>query len=278
MTIVERLCAPSHDVLLARAVAGPHGDTAVPERLRSQLVARLAASLGGDRRRHRIDAFVAELGPSRFDAPFVWSARAARRPIGTPVARLVAAGTMPDALSAAGPEIERLCDRSHRGLLRRGALGAWLEAAPTAVRSLCAVEAATWAERLLRLVEPAHPGTVAVGVPDAWFDVPGTTITLQGRLDAALRGGDGERLGLLRVRDGLPGAHAPEGLLVDALVAALGGLRPSRMVGAWPDAGLCLLVDVDEEAVRQAARLVLRCAETIATAPVQASGYVPVAA
>jgi hypothetical protein len=132
------------------------------------------------------------------------------------------------------------------------------------VRSLCAVEAATLAERLLRLVEPSHDGAVAVGIPDAWFDVPGTTITLQGRLDAALYRGAGEPLGLLRVRDGVPSEKAGDGLVVDALVAALAGRRPARMVGAWPDAGLCLLIDFDDEAVRRAARLVLSCADAIA--------------
>jgi hypothetical protein len=264
VTAIERLCAPARDVLCARGTDGPADHGAISTRLRGRLVARLAGCLGEDLRRHRVDAFVAELGPARFDAPFTWSARAARRPIGTSVVRLVAAGAMPDALSAAVSEIERLCDRAQRGLVRRGALGAWLAAAPSAVRSLCAVEAATWAERLLRLVEPSHDGAVAVGIPDAWFDVPGTTITLQGRLDAALYRGAGEPLGLLRVRDGVPSEKAGDGLVVDALVAALAGRRPARMVGAWPDAGLCLLIDFDDEAVRRAARLVLSCADAIA--------------
>ena len=278
MTVVERLCAPTRGALLARAVAGPRDATCVPAGVRSQLVARLAARLAGDRRRHRVDSFAAELGPARFDAPFAWSARVARRPIGTSVAGLVAAGAMPDALSAAAFEIERLCDRAHRGLLRRGALGAWLDAAPGAVRSLCAVEAATWAERLLRLVEPGPDGAIAVGIPDAWFEVPGTTVTLQGRLDATLRGVDAGSLALLRVRDGVPAASAPDGLVVDALVASLGGQRPTRMVGAWPDAGLCLLVDFDDEAMRQAARLVLTCADAIAASAAPATGVEAIAA
>jgi hypothetical protein len=264
VTVVERLCAPTCDVLLARASSGSRDHDVVSARLRSQLAARLADSLGADRRRHRLDAFAAELGPARFDAPFAWSARAARRPIGTSVARDVAVGAMPDALSAAASEIERLCDRAHRGLTRRGALGAWLAAAPSATRALCAVEASTWAERLVRLVEPTHDGSVAVGIPDAWFEVPGTTITLQGRLDAALRPAEGAHLGLLRVRDGLPGARAADGLVVDALVAALAGRCPTRMLGAWPDAGLCLVVDFDDEAARRAARLLLACADALA--------------
>jgi len=262
---VQRLCAPSREVLLACATAAPREDVEVPARLRNQLVARLTVSLGTDRRRHRLDAFGVEHGPARFDAPFAWSARAARRTIGTGAARLVAAGVASHPHSAAACEIERLSDRAQRGLARRGALGTWLAAAPSSVRALCATEAATWAERLLRLVEPQHAdGTAAVGVADAWFEVPGSTVTLQGRLDAALFGSPGQPAGRLRIRDGLPGARAIDGLVVDAFVAALAGERTARIIGAWPDAGLCLVVDVDDEAQRHAARLLVSCADALA--------------
>jgi hypothetical protein len=265
VTVLERLRAPSGAELFDRATAGPCDGARVPARLRSRLVERLAGTLGTDGARHRLDAFVAEHGPVRFDEPFAWSARVARRPIGTAVVREVAAGAIPDALSAATSEIDRLADRAVRGLTRRGALGAWLADAPTPVRAICAVEAATWAERLLRLVEPSGDGSVAVGIPDAWFEVPGTSITLHGRLDAALRR-PGAPMALLRVRDGLPGAGARDGLVVDALVAALASEGPSRMLGAWPDAGLCLVIDVDDEALRHAARLLAACAVDLAAA------------
>jgi len=265
VTLMERLCAPSPEALLERATRARDDDPAVTARLRGQLVARLAKSLGADRRRHRVDAFVVEHGPTRFDAPFAWSARAARRPIGTPAARQVASGAMSNPICAAAAEIDRLCDRSNRGLVRRGSLGAWLSAAPGTVRSLCVVEAATWSERLLRFVDPVHAERrVEIGIPDAWFDVPGTSITLQGRLDAAWRPASGAPLALLRVRDGLPGARSADGLVVDALVASLAGECPARMIGAWPDAGLCLVVDFDDEAARRAARLLLSCADALA--------------
>ena len=112
-------------------------------------------------------------------------------------------------------------------------------------------------------VKTGSDGTI-VGIPDAWFEVPGTSITLQGRRDAEMGCHRGSPLALLRVRDGLTGARAVDGLLVDALVATLEGRGPARIVGAWPDAGLDLIVEFDEEAVRQAARVLISCADAIA--------------
>jgi hypothetical protein len=253
-------------------------------RLRSALSTRLRAILprrGGPR--HRIDGYVVEKGAPSFTGPFLWNARAARRVLGTPAARAVASGVAGDPLTAAASEVDRLATRSVRPGARPGGLALWLASAPEVVRSLCALEAAGWATSLLGCVETSSPlGSVAVGIPDAWFEVPGAPVTLHGRRDAAVGAPSGAdcRLSLLRLRDGLPGPRAVEGLALDGLVDALSAPErplPARVVGVWPDAGVTLVVAFDGDVARAAAREVLVAAERLAR-PLQTLDSVPEAA
>jgi len=277
----RRLLAPSAATLVEVLTAGCDEADPLGDRLRAQLVARLSAvapSLRGARR--RLDAYSVERESAGFSTPFSWGTRAARRPIGTAAARSTAQGQSPDVLRAANAEVERLCDRAARGLTRPGSLGTWLASEPASVRSLCALEAATWAAGLLALVVPREAaGTpeVSVGVADAWFEVPGTGLTLVGRRDAVAT--SGPRASILRLRDGLPGARCVDGLLVDGLIEALGAPTrplPARVVGAWPDAGLCVVVEFDDEGARGAARALLGAAGRLA--PALKGGKVAVAA
>jgi hypothetical protein len=265
VSTVRRLQVPTPSDLVDLLTAPGSESPVELGRLVDAIAARLAKT--HPTRPRRIDAFVAEFGAARFTTAFHWSARAARRPLGTAALRRVAAGTSRDLLRAAHEEMETLCDRAQRGLARRGALGTWLAAAPTEVRALCAAEAATWAWGLCHLVDlHAHADRVAVGVPDAWFDVPRARTTLHGRRDATGTGVAAS--GVLRLRDGAPGARALDGLLVDALVAAMAGrvpMTPARVVGAWPDAGIVLCVELDDVALRHAARLVVTCGSSLTT-------------
>jgi hypothetical protein len=280
MSVVRRLHAPSAAHLVELLSAPAEAPRADAPRFEMQglveiLVRRLAAAPSGPT---RIDAYTTEHGPARFATPFRWSARTARRPLGTGALRRLSAGTSTGVLDAAHEEIEATCDRAERGLARRGALGTWLAAAPREVRAACATEAATWATGLCHLVDwNANAARLTVGIPDAWFDVPGARTTLHGRRDAAsVRTAAGAH-GVLRLRDGAPGERAVEGLLVDGLVAAMAspkshgteGSMPTRVIGAWPDTGSVLVVDLDVEHVREAARAIVRCA---AAAPARSPG------
>ncbi len=269
MSAVRRLHAPS-PACLVDLLCTPTGEPpAGVQRLVELLVARLGTAPRPASGTTTIDAFVAEHGPARFATPFRWSARTARRPLGTGALRRLAAGTSVGVLAAAPEEVDASCDRAQRGLARRGALGTWLASAPREVRAVCAAEAATWATGLCHLVDwEATADRIAIGIPDAWFGVPGAPVTLHGRRDAASLHGATETPGLLRLRDGAPGERAVEGLLVDGLVAAMSrpssagpaGSMPSRVIGAWPDAGCVLLVDLDAEHLRHAARSIVQCA------------------
>ncbi|HEV3328777.1 MAG TPA: hypothetical protein VGZ33_05220 [Acidimicrobiales bacterium] len=256
--LVDLLCTPTDEPPAAGV-----------QRLVELVVARLGSAPRTSSGTTTIDAFVAEHGPARFAAPFRWSARTARRPLGPGALRRLAAGTSVGVLDAAHEEVDASCDRAQRGLARRGALGTWLAAAPREVRAVCAAEAATWATGLCHLVDwDASADRVAIGVPDAWYGVPGAPVTLHGRRDAASVHRATVAPGLLRLRDGAPGERAVEGLLVDGLVAAMSrpssagaaGSMPSRVIGAWPDAGCVLLVDLDAEHLRRAARTIVQCA------------------
>jgi hypothetical protein len=281
MSTVQRLHAPSPAQLVELLCAWDHDASPLGAvRLHEAVVARLGVSSPIASGTARIDAFVAEHGPARFATPFRWSARTARRPLGTGALRRLAAGTSPGALDAAREELDASCDRAQRGLARRGALGAWLAAAPREVRAVCVTEATAWATGLCHLVDwDANADRIAIGVPDAWFDVPAASITLHGRRDATSLCGAARAPCILRLRDGAPGGRAVEGLLVDGLVAAMArGARgepdstPPRVVGAWPDTGCVLVVDLDAEHLRHAARTLVGCA-TVSTSP--AAGATP---
>jgi len=266
VSTVRRLCAPDPCELVALLALPPTAPSLPVTRLVAVLGARLASASRTSPT--RLDAFVAEFGAARFTTAFRWSARGARRPLGTGALRRLVAGTSRDLLGAAHEEVDDLCDRAQRGLARRGALGTWLAAAPAEARALCAIEAASWAWGLCHLLDlDANADRVAVGVPDAWFDVPGARTTLHGRRDAT---GTTAASGLLRLRDGAPGARALDGLLVDGLAAGIAGgtpTVPARVVGAWPDAGVALVVELDATAVRHAARLVVACAAVPGAGP-----------
>jgi hypothetical protein len=268
VSTVRRLQAPSPSQLVELLCASD--DDAAPvgtARLHEALVARLGIESRRASGAARIDAFVAEHGPARFAAQFRWSARTARRPLGTGAAHRLAAGTSVGALDAVREELDASCDRAERGLARRRSLGAWLAAASREVRAVCVTEATTWATGLRHLVDwDANADRVAIGVPDAWFDVPAASITLHGRRDAISVCRAARAPGILRLRDGAPGERAVEGLLVEGLVASMArgargepGSTP-RVLGAWPDTGCVLVVDLDAEHLRTAARTLVACA------------------
>jgi hypothetical protein len=263
LTVAQRHHAVAPEVI-ATLLSQPVDDsTPVEPRLRSSLVARLhALSPPRHAPRMRLDAFIVEHGAAVKSTPFAWSARTARRSLGTRAARLIVSGDEPDVLTAAEHEIDRQCDRALRGLVRPGALAAWLAATKGPLRAECAIEAASWAAGLLMLLAPERTG-IRVGIADAWFDIPGARTTLHARRDAASPRRDGSRGGILRCSDGTPGLRAVDGLVVDGLVAALSTpdvVPPSRVLGAWPDAGVVLSVEIDSISIRRGAGLLVQCA------------------
>ena len=123
--------------------------------------------------------------------------------------------------------------RAPRRARRRG----W-RARPARCGRLCAVEAATWATRLLHLVEPlARAPPCAVGVPDAYVSVPATRISLVGRRDVAATeasSGGSSASATARRRRARSTACASTASSPPSRPAP----RPPGSIGAWPDAGI----------------------------------------
>jgi hypothetical protein len=257
--------APTPAALSTLLQSPPSDDAPLDDRLIASLTSKLAATSHGLGRTVRLDAFVVERNGDVQVTPFQWSARNARRSLGTRVARLVVSGDAPDVLCAAHLEIDRQCDRARCGLAPRGSLANWLLGTSEPVRARCVVEASTWAIGLLSLVAPTETAIV-VGIADAWFEVPAARTTLHARRDAVSGGDHGARRGILRLRDGVPDQRSGEGLAVDGVIAALASPSspPSSVVGAWPDAGIVLALRFDGAVARTGARLLVDTALKVA--------------
>jgi hypothetical protein len=261
----SRYRAPTPAALSTLLESPPTEDAPLDDRLIASLTSKLAATSHGLGRTVRLDAFVVERNGDVQVTPFAWSARTARRSLGTRIARLVVSGDAPDVVHAAHMEVERQCDRARCGLAARGSLATWLLSTSGPVRAECVVEASTWAIGLLGLVAPSET-SIVVGIADAWFEVPAARTTLHARRDAVSDGDHGARRGILRLRDGMPEERAAEGLAVDGVIAALASPSnpPTMVVGAWPDAGLVLALRFDRAAARTGARLLVDTAKNVA--------------
>ncbi|MDE3065689.1 MAG: hypothetical protein KGJ36_08455, partial [Acidobacteriota bacterium] len=165
------------------------------------------------------------------------------------------------ALGAAVLEaLEDQVARSRTGQTRPGSLGRWLEAATPGARGLVLAEALTWARGVLEVAH-AVEGPWTIPAADAYYDVAGARVTLRGRRD--LEVGHGEGRVVVRVRAGSPGPTAGAGLRADLVTCALAdprGVAPTRVVGAWPEAGVVLGVDGTIEDLRAGARDLVRAA------------------
>ncbi len=101
----------------------------------------------------------------------------------------------------------------------------------------------------------------SVATSDAYYDVASARTTLRARRDLIVRN-EGTRT-IVRVRSGAPGKSAGPGLRADLTVDALAdhdGLAPARLIGLWPEAGVCLCVDGTMADLRAGARDLVRTA------------------
>jgi hypothetical protein len=234
---LRRLTRAELSELVASA---PPAGAPLDDGAREALAARLRE--GRAERPRRLDAYLVERA-GRPGEPFAWSARLARRALGTPaLVRLRAGRALRHAvLDALDDELARAAT----GAARPGSLGHWLAHAEPAVRALCVAEAQGW---VIEAVEVAralgHPWSAAAS--DAFYVVEGARTTLRARRDLLVEGG----AVTLRLRAGAPGPSAGAGLRADLAVLALADLEghaPARLLGAWPEAGVVLSVDGSPE-------------------------------
>lgn len=223
---------------------------------RASLSARFrAVSVPGHR---RLDAWGVERA-GRSGAQFRWSPGTARRSLGN--AALRRATMQPITIrDAVRDELGEQMLRAASGYSRSGSLSHWLAGAPHPVIGLVTAEAVNWSTQLHEIAQWLEaPWTIPMS--DAYYDVATARTTLRARRDLVVQR-DGARV-VLRVRSGSPGKSAGPGLRADLTIEALSdhdGVAPARVIGLWPEAGVCLSVDGTMSDLRSGARDLVRTA------------------
>jgi hypothetical protein len=184
------------------------------------------------------------------DAPFAWSARTARRPIGLAAVRALAAGeagTPADAVRARGADSSRLVRTGAAAAAAPSSLDRWLTGLSPAGRAAVGAEAVTWATRLWCAVDwGALDGPLVIG-RDHWWDSPHSSL-LALRSRAEVRAAAAHLVVLSGPRrDSVPSELALV-LLVESL-RARGGAPPGRVVGWWPESGHLVRVEPEPQAL-----------------------------
>ena len=214
-----------------------------------------AVSVPGHR---RLDAWSVERA-GRSGTQFRWSPGTARRTLGNAAFRR--ATMQPISIrDAVRDELGDQMLRAASGYSRNGSLSHWLASAPHPVIGVVTAEAVNWTTQLHEIAEwLATPWTIPVS--DSYYDVATARTTLRARRDLVVPR-DGARV-VLRVRSGSPGKSAGPGLRADLTIEALSdhdGVAPARVIGLWPEAGVCLSVDGTMNDLRSGARDLVRTA------------------
>ena len=245
------------------AVTGP-GLAVAPEPAVRAAGSLLARGLGGtaDGTRLRVDGYLLRTAlrdPDRLAGPdrFAWSPRTARRSLGLAAARRCACGLHATPAGALDEVVEEAVADTRRGLERPGSLACWLAQAPPGARAAVRAEALTWATHLVTSLDWPRLGRCRLGGRDDWWDGPvGSGVVLRGRAEVRTEV-DGVGV-LFCLLGGTPDELSPAELGLAALVSAVGGGTPGRVVGWWPQAGRLMVTAVDASLLLDTADHVVR--------------------
>ena len=235
----------------------PHEPATLTDDHRRSLTARFRAVASSEHR--RLDAWLVERA-GQPSGSFTWNPVTARRLVGNAAVRRVVAQPDRSLRAAVGDEIDEQLLRVASGYARGGSLAYWLAGLSEPVRGLVVAEALNWASSTL---EAARHLDVAwsVASSDAYYDVAAARTTLRARRDLII--GSPDARVVVRLRSGAPGKSAGPGLRADLTIETLAdhdGRAPSRIIGLWPDAGVCLAVDGTMDDLRAGARDLVRTA------------------
>ena len=235
----------------------PEASVSLTDEHRRSLAARFrAVSTPGHR---RLDAWSVERA-GRVGDGFRWSPATARRALGNAGLRRLNEQPHVNPTDAVRDELVEHMLRAASGHARSGSLSSWLSTAPHPVLGLVTSEAVNWTTQLFEITRDLNePWQVARS--DAYYDVASARTTLRGRRDLVVQRGDARVV--LRVRAGAPGKSAGPGLRADLMIDSLAdhsGVAPVRLIGIWPEAGVCLAVDGTMDDLRTGARDLVRTA------------------
>jgi hypothetical protein len=224
---------------------------------RRSLSARFRAVASHQHR--RLDAWMVEQAGGRADR-FAWTPATARRALGSAALRRVHARAELSLLDAVRDALDEELLRAASGYARRGSLAHWLAGQSPVVLGLVVAEALTWTTTAWEAGQQIATAW-NVAASDAYYDVAGARTTLRGRRDLLISRSN-DRV-VLRLRSGGPGKSAGPGLRADLIADALAdphGVAAARIIGLWPDAGVCLAVDGSMADLRAGARDLVRTA------------------
>ena len=254
-TLAHRRNTPGD--LNALISAAPRSPVTLTDDHRRSLSARFRAVASDTHR--RLDAWTVERAGQGGER-FRWSPATARRVLATGALRRASRHPGLSMIELVTDEIADQLLRSTSGFSRRGSLGDWLAGVSAAAISLVTAEATNWAIQSAEIAEGIdEPWCVATS--DAYYDVARARTTLHGRRDLEVTLDDSRVV--LRLRAGSPGKSAGPGLRTDLTIATLAhpeGLAPARIIGIWPEAGVCLSVDGTMDDLRSGARDLVRTA------------------
>lgn len=236
---------------------------------RRSLAARFRAVTGVEHR--RLDAWAVEQA-GRSGGGFKWSPGTSRRTLGNGALRSLVRHNAMSTIEAVDDEINDQLLRAAAGYVRPGSMAWWLSGLSIAELGLVRAEAVNWVTQLLEITMDIE-FKWQVPASDAYYDVARARTTLRGRRDLEIANASSRVV--IRIRSGSPGKSAGPGLRSDLTIETLAnpvGLAPARIIGIWPEAGVCLSVDGTMEDLRAGARDLVR------TAVAQQRARTPIAA
>ncbi len=174
-------------------------------------------------------------------APFAWSARTARRPLGLAAVRLLVAGGARSPVEAVGARLAESASWVRDGNPCASQLDRWVAGLSDAGRAAVSAEAVTWSTRLWCALDWAALGPAPAIGRDRWWDSPHSALlALRGR--AEVRTDRANLVVLSGPRRETVRAELALVTLVDSLRSGDGAL-PGRVVGWWPDSGRFVRVE-----------------------------------
>ncbi len=224
---------------------------------RRSLAARFRAVPSNGHR--RIDSWNVERAGQPAHA-FRWSPATARRTLGNAALRRMLRDPLCSVIDAINREIDDQLMRDVAGYAQRGSMASWFATLHQSELALVKADAANWTLQMHEIALSIEDQW-SVCASDAFYDVARARTTLRGRRDLEVVLED--RCVLLRIRSGSPGKSSGPGLRSDLTIATLAhpqGIAPARMIGLWPESGVCLGVDGTMSDLRAGARDLVRTA------------------
>jgi hypothetical protein len=190
------------------------------------------------------------------NSPFAWSARTARRGLGSTAVRALVVGDARTPTEGVRGAIAAALRSVRQGDRPASAMDHWLAGLPPASVAVVQANAVTWATRLWTALDWSSFETPPVIGRDHWWDSPHSSLlAIRSRAEVRSQCSGGRDFPFSVHLVVLGGSRRPaikSELSVVAMVEALRSpptLPPGRIVGWWPDSGHLVKVEVDGAAV-----------------------------